>query len=42
MCLRSVIPRVADAKTRSVLEELAYRDTWGRGADSYLAMLLSA
>jgi adenine-specific DNA-methyltransferase len=26
-------------KEASVLEELAYRDTWGRGADSYLAMI---
>jgi adenine-specific DNA-methyltransferase len=26
-------------KDPSVIEELAYRDTWGRGADSYLAML---
>jgi adenine-specific DNA-methyltransferase len=26
-------------KEPSVLEELAYRDTWGRGADSYLAMI---
>ena len=26
-------------KKPSVLEELAYRDTWGRGADSFLAMI---
>jgi adenine-specific DNA-methyltransferase len=26
-------------KEPSVIEELAYRDTWGRGADSYLAMV---
>lgn len=26
-------------KEPSVIEELAYRDTWGRGTDSYLAML---
>ena len=26
-------------KERNVLEEIAYRDTWGRGADSYLAMM---
>jgi DNA modification methylase len=26
-------------KEASVIEEIAYRDTWGRGADSYLAML---
>src|SRR3989344_338576 len=26
-------------KEPSVLEELAYRDTWGRGADSFIAML---
>lgn len=26
-------------KQASVLEELAYRDTWGRGADSFLAMI---
>ena len=26
-------------KTPSVLEELAYRDTWGRGANSYLCMI---
>jgi DNA modification methylase len=26
-------------KESSVIEELAYRDTWGRGQDSYLAML---
>ncbi len=26
-------------KDASVIEDLAYRDTWGRGADSYLAML---
>jgi adenine-specific DNA-methyltransferase len=26
-------------KEPSVIEDLAYRDTWGRGADSYLAML---
>jgi len=27
------------SKEPSVVEELAYRDTWGKGADSYLAML---
>ncbi len=26
-------------KKPSVLEELAYRDTWGKGADSYIAMI---
>jgi DNA modification methylase len=26
-------------KQPSVLEELAYRDTWGRGADSFIAMI---
>ena len=26
-------------KKPNVLEELAYRDTWGRGADSYIAMI---
>ena len=26
-------------KEPSVLEELAYRDTWGRGADSFIAMI---
>jgi adenine-specific DNA-methyltransferase len=26
-------------KRPSVLEELAYRDTWGRGADSFIAMI---
>ncbi|MGH7986738.1 MAG: site-specific DNA-methyltransferase, partial [Candidatus Binataceae bacterium] len=26
-------------KEPSVVEEIAYRDTWGRGADSYLSML---
>jgi adenine-specific DNA-methyltransferase len=26
-------------KTPSVIEELAYRDTWGRGADSYFSMI---
>ena len=26
-------------KQPSVLEELAYRDTWGKGADSYVAMM---
>jgi adenine-specific DNA-methyltransferase len=26
-------------KEPSVIEELAYRDTWGRGADSYLSMM---
>ena len=27
-------------KSPSVIEEVAYRDTWGRGSDSYLSMLL--
>lgn len=27
------------AKAPSVLEELAYRDTWGKGADSFIAMI---
>jgi len=27
------------SKEPSIVEELAYRDTWGKGADSYLAML---
>jgi DNA modification methylase len=27
------------AKERSVLEETAYRDTWGRGLESYLSMM---
>ena len=26
-------------KTPSVLEELAYRDTWGKGADSFISMI---
>ncbi|MBN1233978.1 MAG: site-specific DNA-methyltransferase [Candidatus Coatesbacteria bacterium] len=26
-------------KEQSVIEELAYRDTWGRGTDSYLSMM---
>ncbi|MEW5884858.1 MAG: site-specific DNA-methyltransferase [Armatimonadota bacterium] len=26
-------------KRPSILEEIAYRDTWGRGADSYLSMI---
>lgn len=26
-------------KEPSIIEEIAYRDTWGRGADSYLAMM---
>jgi len=26
-------------KNPSILEEVAYRDTWGRGADSYLSMI---
>ena len=26
-------------KKRNVLEELAYRDTWGKGTDSYIAMI---
>ena len=26
-------------KERTILEELAYRDTWGEGADSFVAML---
>ncbi|MDR0620966.1 MAG: site-specific DNA-methyltransferase [Deltaproteobacteria bacterium] len=26
-------------KNRSVLEEIAYRDSWGKGTDSYLAMI---
>ena len=26
-------------KEANILEELAYRDTWGKGADSYLAMI---
>ena len=26
-------------KRPNVLEELAYRDTWGRGADSFISML---
>jgi len=29
----------AVTKQPSLLEELAYRDTWGRGSDSYLSML---
>jgi hypothetical protein len=28
-------------KEPSVIEELAYRDTWGRGTDSYMSMRLS-
>jgi hypothetical protein len=28
-------------KSASVVEEIAYRDTWGQGRDSYLAMLYS-
>ena len=26
-------------KKQSIIEEKAYRDTWGRGLESYLAML---
>jgi adenine specific DNA methylase Mod len=26
-------------KKQSVIEEIAYRDTWGRGISSYLAMM---
>lgn len=26
-------------KKPNVLEELAYRDTWGKGADSFIAMI---
>ena len=26
-------------KRPNVLEELAYRDTWGKGADSFIAMI---
>jgi adenine specific DNA methylase Mod len=26
-------------KKPSILEEIAYRDTWGRGADSFIAMI---
>src|SRR3989338_6059444 len=26
-------------KEANILEELAYRDTWGRGADSFIVML---
>ena len=26
-------------KNPSILEEIAYRDTWGKGADSFLAMI---
>ncbi len=26
-------------KARSVIEDIAYRDTWGRGADSFIAMI---
>lgn len=26
-------------KKPSVIEEIAYRDTWGKGADSFIAML---
>jgi hypothetical protein len=29
-------------KKPGVLEELAYRDTWGKGADSFIAMILKA
>ena len=25
-------------KKRNILEEIAYRDTWGKGADSFLSM----
>ena len=28
-------------KAPSVIEEIAYRDTWGRGKDSYFAMMLN-
>ena len=27
------------AKQRNILEEIAYRDTWGNGADSFIAMI---
>ena len=26
-------------KEPNILEQIAYRDTWGRGADSFLAMI---
>jgi adenine specific DNA methylase Mod len=26
-------------KQPKILEEIAYRDTWGRGADSFIAMI---
>lgn len=26
-------------KRSNILEEIAYRDTWGEGADSYIAMM---
>lgn len=29
-------------KKPSILEELAYRDTWGKGADSFISLILSA
>ena len=29
----------SDAKTPRIIEELAYRDTWGQGADGFIAMI---
>lgn len=26
-------------KTPNILEEIAYRDTWGKGADSFISMI---
>jgi hypothetical protein len=33
------VGEVSVSKKASVVEEVAYRDTWGRGRDSYLAMI---
>lgn len=33
------VGEVSVSKEASIVEEIAYRDTWGRGRDSYMAML---
>ena len=34
-----VTPLAALVKKPNVLEHIAYRDTWGKGADSFLSMI---
>ena len=31
--------KVSFTKKPNILEEIAYRDTWGQGADSYITMI---